>query len=69
MLTSVAKAHCGRAYERIAVDNMQIHGGVGYTWEYDAHLYYRRAKSCDVLLGDASVHFERLAHALAEADT
>ncbi len=69
LLTSVAKAHCGRAYESMALDNMQIHGGVGYTWEYDAHLYYRRAKSCDVLLGDASVHHERLAHALVEART
>jgi alkylation response protein AidB-like acyl-CoA dehydrogenase len=66
VLTSVAKAHCGRAYDRIAVGNMQIQGGVGYTWEYDAHLYYRRARSCDVLLGDASLHHEKLAWLLAE---
>jgi alkylation response protein AidB-like acyl-CoA dehydrogenase len=66
VLTAVAKAHCGRAYDRIAVGNMQIQGGVGYTWEYDAHLYYRRARSSDVLFGDASLHHEKLAWLLAE---
>jgi len=67
LLTSIAKAHCGPAYSRAAMENVQIHGGVGFTWEYDAHLYYRRAKSSDILLGDAAFHRERIACAL-EAD-
>jgi alkylation response protein AidB-like acyl-CoA dehydrogenase len=67
LLASVAKAHCSDAYERMALANMHIHGGVGYTWEYDAHLYYRRAKASAVLFGDAAVHHERVAQALVEA--
>jgi alkylation response protein AidB-like acyl-CoA dehydrogenase len=63
-LASVAKAFSGPAYTRMATENLQIHGGVGYTWEYDAHLYYRRAKACEVLLGNATLHHERLAQAL-----
>lgn len=65
-LASVAKAQCSRAYLQIALENMQIHGGVGYTWEYDAHLYYRRAKASEALLGDAAWHHERLAQGLVE---
>ena len=65
MLAAVAKAHAGPAYVRMAIENMQIQGGVGYTWEYDAHLYYRRAQSSELFLGAASEHHERLAQALA----
>jgi alkylation response protein AidB-like acyl-CoA dehydrogenase len=65
LLISVAKAHTGPAYLRMATENIQIHGGVGYTWEYDAHLHFRRAHSSAILLGDASWHQERLARTLA----
>jgi alkylation response protein AidB-like acyl-CoA dehydrogenase len=68
-LASVAKAYAGRAFTRMTTENLQIHGGVGYTWEYDAHLYYRRAKSCEVLLGDATFHHERLAQTLVAEET
>ena len=44
-----------------AAENIQIHGGIGFTWEHDAHLYFKRAKSSEVLLGDATYHRERLA--------
>ena len=64
LLVSVAKAHTGPAYLRMATENIQIHGGVGYTWEYDVHLYFRRAHSSAILLGDASWHQNRLAEAL-----
>jgi alkylation response protein AidB-like acyl-CoA dehydrogenase len=40
---------------------VQIHGGIGFTWEHDAHLYFRRARADEQLLGDATVHRERLA--------
>ena len=47
----VAKASAGEAARRILKDGIQIHGGVGYTWECDAHLFLRRAKVNDLLLG------------------
>jgi len=60
-LASLAKAYCSDAYFRCAADCIQIHGGVGFTWEYDAHLYFKRAKSSETLLGDATFHRERIA--------
>ena len=65
LLVSLAKAQCGPAYVRMALENMQIQGGVGYTWEYDAHLFYRRALSSEILHGSASEHHERLARLLS----
>ena len=64
LLASIAKAHCSDAYYRATQENVQIHGGVGFTWEYDAHLYLRRAKSSQQLLGDADQHRERIARTL-----
>lgn len=58
-LTSTAKALAADAYMRAATDCIQIHGGIGFTWDHDAHLYYRRAKSSEVLFGDARFHRER----------
>jgi alkylation response protein AidB-like acyl-CoA dehydrogenase len=57
---SIANAHVGAAFSKIARDAIQIHGGIGYTWEHDAHLYLRRAKANELLLGDAAWHRERL---------
>jgi len=58
---SLAKATCSDAYFRAAADCIQIHGGVGFTWEYDVHLYFKRAKSSETLLGDPAFHRERVA--------
>lgn len=60
-LASLAKAYCSDAYFRCAAESIQIHGGVGFTWEYDVHLYFKRAKSSETLLGDAQFHRERIA--------
>ena len=68
LLASVAKAQCGPAYVRMAIENMQIQGGVGYTWEYDAHLYYRRAQAAELMLGSASEHRDRVARCVAAAE-
>lgn len=65
ILTSVAKSHLGPAYVRMATESGQIQGGVGYTWEYDAHLYFRRALASKALLGDESSHRDRLARHVA----
>jgi len=61
VLASLAKAYCSDAYFHCAAEALQIHGGVGFTWEYDVHLYFKRAKSSEVFLGDAAYHRERVA--------
>ena len=60
----VAKSACADALLHAAAENVQIHGGIGFTWEHDAQLYFKRAKSDDVLLGDATWHRARLADRL-----
>jgi len=60
-VASLAKATCSDAYFRCAAECLQIHGGVGFTWEYDVHLHLKRARSSGVLLGDAAFHRERVA--------
>ncbi|HEX2384026.1 MAG TPA: acyl-CoA dehydrogenase [Acidimicrobiales bacterium] len=57
----VAKAAAGRAATHCAKDGMQIHGGIGYTWEHDLHLYIRRAYASEHLLGTVGWHHDRLA--------
>lgn len=57
----VAKARASEAFARAAAENIQIHGGVGFTWDHDAHLYYRRARSSRLLLGDPAYHRELVA--------
>jgi len=58
---AVAKIWCSDAFTTITAENVHIHGGIGFTWEHDAHLYFRRARADGGLLGDATVHRERLA--------
>jgi alkylation response protein AidB-like acyl-CoA dehydrogenase len=60
----VAKAASGAAARHVARDGMQVHGGIGFTWEHDLHLYLRRAVADDALLGPASWHHDRLGAAL-----
>ncbi|GIU90724.1 MAG: hypothetical protein KatS3mg010_1823 [Acidimicrobiia bacterium] len=57
----LAKAYCSEAYFHAAAENIQIHGGIGFTWEHPAHLYFKRAKSSEIFLGDATYHRELLA--------
>ena len=64
-LASLVKAYASETYFHVAAENIQIHGGIGFTWEHDAHLYFRRSRADRVLLGDATVHRERLAALLA----
>ncbi len=58
---SVAKAWCSDAYMALAAEAIQLHGGVGFTWEHDAHLYFRRARFDNAYLGDATYQRERVA--------
>ncbi|RNL86580.1 acyl-CoA dehydrogenase family protein [Halostreptopolyspora alba] len=64
LAAALAQAHTGPASFRVAADAVQLHGGVGYTWEHDAHLYYKRAKTSELLLGAADQQRERLAERL-----
>jgi alkylation response protein AidB-like acyl-CoA dehydrogenase len=57
----VAKIWCSEAFVQAAAENVHINGGTGFTWEHDAHLFFRRSRADEVLFGDASVHRERLA--------
>ncbi|MPQ96544.1 acyl-CoA dehydrogenase [Modestobacter sp. I12A-02628] len=61
---AVAQAWCSEAYRTVSAENVQLHGGIGFTWEHDAHLYFRRARADAVLLGGAAHHRERLAQLL-----
>jgi alkylation response protein AidB-like acyl-CoA dehydrogenase len=61
---SLAKSFCSEAYFHCAAENIQIHGGIGFTWEHHAHLYFKRAKSSELLLGDPAYHRELLARRL-----
>jgi len=61
VLASLVKAYASETYFHVAAENIQIHGGIGFTWEHDAHLYFKRAKASELFLGDASYHREHLA--------
>jgi alkylation response protein AidB-like acyl-CoA dehydrogenase len=58
-LASLARAYCSDAFVRIAADAIQLHGGIGFTWEQAAHLYLRRARTTAQLLGDPAFHREQ----------
>jgi alkylation response protein AidB-like acyl-CoA dehydrogenase len=57
---AVAHAVCSEAYVAVAAENIQVHGGIGFTWEHPAHLYFRRAKASQLLFGGPAVYYERL---------
>jgi alkylation response protein AidB-like acyl-CoA dehydrogenase len=61
LAASAAKAYAAEAFERAAETVVQVHGGIGFTWEHDAHLYWRRAKVDRLLLGDAAEHLDTVA--------
>jgi alkylation response protein AidB-like acyl-CoA dehydrogenase len=61
---AMAKSYCSEAYYRVAADTIQVHGGIGFTWEHPAHLYFKRAKSSELLLGTPRFHRKLLGQAL-----
>jgi alkylation response protein AidB-like acyl-CoA dehydrogenase len=61
---ALAKSYCTETFFRCAAENIQIHGGIGFTWEHDAHLFLKRARGSLVLLGGPSVDRERVAQAM-----
>ncbi|MBI3826768.1 MAG: acyl-CoA dehydrogenase family protein [Candidatus Rokubacteria bacterium] len=61
LAASMAKAYTSDAYRKVAGAGIQLHGGIGFTWEHDLHLYFKRAKSSEFTFGDATHHRERVA--------
>ncbi len=61
LAAAMAKAYVSDAYRKVAGDGIQIHAGIGFTWEHDLHLYFKRAKASEVTFGDATLHRERVA--------
>jgi alkylation response protein AidB-like acyl-CoA dehydrogenase len=66
-IASLAKAAASEAYMQTAIHTIQIHGGIGFTWDNDTHLWFRRAKSSEVFLGDPTYHRERMMQAWGTA--
>jgi alkylation response protein AidB-like acyl-CoA dehydrogenase len=60
VLTCVARIACSQAFTTIATESIHIHGGIGFTWEHPCHLYFRRARSTETLLGSPSSYRELL---------
>jgi len=65
LAVSMAKAYASDAYRKVAGAGIQLHGGIGFTWEHDLQLYFKRAKASEVAFGDATWHRERVARMLA----
>ena len=63
----MAKAYCSDAYRFVAAEGIQIHGGIGFTWEHDMHLYFKRAKGSEVTFGDATWNRELVAQVVLDA--
>jgi len=65
---SIAKMYASDAARSVGNRGIQVHGGMGFTWENDVHLYYRRAKSSETAFGDSTFHRERIARLVIDAD-
>jgi len=65
---SVAKAYCSDAFREVGNRGVQVHGGIGFTWEHDLQLYYKRSKASETMFGDATFHRERIARAVVDSE-
>jgi alkylation response protein AidB-like acyl-CoA dehydrogenase len=61
LAAAMAKAYCSDAYRQVTAEGIQIHGGIGFTWEHDMHIYFKRAKGSEVTFGDATWNRELVA--------
>jgi len=65
MSSLIAKSYCSEVFNKLAGDNIQVHGGIGFTWEHPAHLYFKKAKSDSLLLGTPKLARDRIAKLLS----
>jgi alkylation response protein AidB-like acyl-CoA dehydrogenase len=61
LAAAMAKAYCSDAYRQVTGEGIQVHGGIGFTWEHDMHIYFKRAKGSEVTFGDATWNRELVA--------
>jgi alkylation response protein AidB-like acyl-CoA dehydrogenase len=54
LAAAMAKAYASDAFRHVAAEGIQIHGGIGFTWEHDMHVYFKRAKGSEIAFGDAA---------------
>src|SRR5258705_12033702 len=64
---SMAKAYASDAYREVGNLGIQVHGGVGFTWDENIHFYYKRAKASELMFGDSTFHRERIARLVVDA--
>lgn len=62
LAAAMAKAYCSDAYRKVSAEGIQVHGGIGFTWEHDMHIYFKRAKGSEVTFGDGTWNRELVAH-------
>jgi alkylation response protein AidB-like acyl-CoA dehydrogenase len=65
LAASVAKVYVGDAARKVCGESIQVHGGIGFTWEYDLHLYFKRAKALEPMYGDGDYHRELIVRRFA----
>lgn len=65
---SIAKAYCSDAFREVGNRGVQVHGGIGFTWEHDLQLYYKRSKASETMFGDATFHRERIARTVVDSN-
>jgi alkylation response protein AidB-like acyl-CoA dehydrogenase len=65
LASSMAKAYVSDAYRKVSGAGIQLHGGIGFTWEHDLHLYFKRAKASEFTFGDATYHREKVAQLIS----
>jgi len=65
---SIAKAYCSDAFREVGNRGVQVHGGIGFTWEHDLQLYYKRSKASETMFGDATFHRERIARIVVDSN-
>ncbi|WP_428833570.1 acyl-CoA dehydrogenase family protein [Mycolicibacterium porcinum] len=69
LAVSIAQAIASAAFAKVAADTIQVHGGIGFTWEHQAHLYFKRATTDAALLGSAEAHRSRVAELVLDNAT
>jgi len=63
---SMAKTYASDSYREVGNLAIQVHGGVGFTWDENIHFYYKRAKASELIFGDATYHRERIARLIVD---
>jgi alkylation response protein AidB-like acyl-CoA dehydrogenase len=69
LAVSMAKAYASDAYREVGNLGIQVHGGIGFTWDHEIHFYYKRAKAAELMFGDATYHRERIARMIVDGAT